>query len=522
MPWFRISSFEGAGGVNSDLAPHAIPPEVFTTANNVRFTDGALEKVAGMTAQFGTPPIAPYFLLPTQSNDGTKRLFLANLTSIYSYLSGSFTDVSRAVGGAYSASAKNAWTGGVLHGIPFLNDGTSVPQSWDVGTVKFIDMPNWPSAYRCKALRAFKNYLIAMNILDGSTQYPHNILWSHPADPGSMPGTSGWDITAPTKDAGMAPISDTQGHIIDGLGLADAFVIYKETSTYLMQFIGAPNIFKFRPVLRESGILSRNCAAEVMGKHATLTTDDVVLFNGADAKSIISRKLRRNLFAAISVADYERSFVVALPTLREVWFCVSVVEGQPPSRAYIWNWQSNDWSVRDIPYAQSIVWGFAPDEAGDTWDSDADIWDSDFESWSAFAMRGKTGLVAATNDTQIYTLGIGQTVNGTAFTAIARHESFDFATKQSPEHGDAVKHISKLRPRILADAGTVLYFRIGTQMHLNDNIIWTSPMTFTVGTTQELCLGVNGRYISWEIYSTCDCTWRLEALEMLVQGGGRF
>jgi hypothetical protein len=522
MPWFRISQFEGSGGTNSDLPAHALPPEVFTSSQNVRFIDGALEKAGGMAARFGTPPIAPSFLLPTQDNAGDRRLFFANATTIYSYISGSFTNVSRTSGGAYAAGSNNAWTGGILHGVPFLNDGASIPQAWDIGTSKFLNMPNWVSTYRCKALRAFKNYLVALNITDGASVYPHNVLWSHPADPGAVPGTGGWDIADPTKDAGMAPLSDTPGHLVDGLALADSFVVYKESATYLMQFIGAPNIFKFRPILRESGVLSRNCIAEVMGKHIVLTTDDVIVFDGNTSQSIISRKLRRNLFAAISIADYEKSFVVALPTLREVWFCISTSEGSPPNRAYVWNWQSNDWTVRELPFTQSITWGFAPDEAGDNWDGDSNTWNSDGEGWSSISLRGKTGLVAATNDTNIYTLGVGETLNGVSFTASARHESFDFATKQSPEHGDVLKHISKIRPRVLADNATVLYFRIGTQMDLNDNITWTAPMPYTVGTTTELCLGVNGRYISWEVYSTCDCTWRLEAIELLVQAGGRF
>jgi len=134
MPWFRISQFEGSGGTNSDLPAHALPPEVFTSSQNVRFIDGALEKAGGMAARFGTPPIAPSFLLPTQDNAGDRRLFFANATTIYSYISGSFTNVSRTSGGAYAAGSNNAWTGGILHGVPFLNDGASIPQAWDIGT----------------------------------------------------------------------------------------------------------------------------------------------------------------------------------------------------------------------------------------------------------------------------------------------------------------------------------------------------------------------------------------------------
>lgn len=522
MPWFRLSQFDGDRGAVGDLPPQTIPPNIFTDARNVRFTDGAVEKAPGMGAVYGAPAITPYYLLSSQDNSGVKRLFVAGQTAIYFYLSGSYSDATRAVGGSYNAGVNNVWTGGVLHGVPFLNNGTDKPQSFDGGTGKFVDLPNWPAGYSAKAFRAFKNYLVALNWNNGSTQFPHNVLWSHPADPGSVPGTGAWDFSDPTKDAGDAPLSDTPGHIIDGLAMGDSFVVYKEDATYLMQHVGAPFIFNFRPVLRESGILSRNCMGEVMGRHVVLTTDDVIMFDGNGAESIINRKWRRTLFANVSVADYEKSFVAILPDRREAWFCISSTMGYAPDIAYVWDWRANTWSKRDLPFSQSIALAFAPDAAGDSWNTDADTWDSDGEGWSAFALRGKAAVVSSVTDVNIYTLNVGETIAGTPMTASVQHDSYDFASDKDVESADLIKHISKIRPRIVANAGVQLTFEIGTQMHINDPITWGAPQTFTVGTDDELCLGVNGRYISWRVSSTCDCTWRLEAIDFLIAGGGRF
>lgn len=521
MPWFRVANFDGNGGSIADLPPQSVPPNIFTDARNVVFDDGAVEKAAGMAEQFGTPPITPYFLLPTQDNAGTKRLFIAGTAAIYSYLAGSFANVTRTTGGAYSAGTTNVWTGGIMHGVPFLNNGTDAPQSWDTGTSKFVNLPNWPANYTAKALRPFKNFLFALNYNNGTTWFPHNVLWSQPADPGSVPGS--WDITDPTKDAGDSPLSDTPGHVIDGLGIGDQFAIYKEDATYAARFTGAPFIFSFRPVLRESGILSRNCVGEVMGKHVVLTTDDVIMFDGQVAQSIMNRKWRRDLFSNISIADYEKSFVAVFPQEREVWICISTVQDYPPNVAYVWKWRTNSWSKRTLPFTQSVAFGFAPDAAGDDWDTDSGQWEADSEGWSAFTLRGKNGVLAATTDTKIYTLNVGETIGATAMDSTLEHLSFDFASEQSPEAADAVKHISKLRPRILATAGApTLNFQIGTQMHINDPITWTAAMPFTVGTQDELCLGVNGRYISWRVTANCACRWRLEAIDFLVQSGGRF
>lgn len=520
MPWLRLNQFDANGGSSADLPAQAVPPNIFTNAKNVSFRDGAVEKATGMAEQYGTPPIAPYYLLSSQTNTGETRLFIAGLTAIYSYLNSTYLDVSRAVGGAYTASPNNAWTGGILHGVPFLNSGSDAPQEWDVATTKFKALSNWPANHIARSLRAFKNFMVALNYNDGVTQYPHNVFWSHPADPGTVP--SSWAVADATKDAGTAPLSDTPGHIVDGLALGDNFIIYKEDATILMQFIGAPNIFKFRTILRDSGILTRNCMGEVLGRHIVLTTDDVIAFNGAQAESIINKRWKRTLFSQISTADYSKSFVSVFPAEREVWICVSTQTGYPPDVAFVWNWKENTWAKRDIPFAQSIIKAFTPNATDSTWDLDAATWDSDTESWSSFTTRNRVGVVASPANTKLYVIPSGELIGSAVMTTLLEHESYDFADTKDASVADAVKHISKLRPKIIADTGATLDFQIGVQMDLNDPIDWGATQTFTVGTTTELCVGRNGRYISWRIMGTGIISWRLEAIDVLVQIGGKY
>lgn len=526
MPWFRVSRFDANGGSVGDLPPQAVPPSVFTYARDVRFVDGAVEKRKGRAALFGVAPIDPYHLLPSQDNVGSRRLFIAGLAKIYAYASGSYTDVTRTTGGDYTATASASWTSGVLHGVPFINNGVDAPQSWNSTTEKFQNLPNWPSGYTARALRPFKNFLFALNYNNGATQFPHNVLWSQPADPGSVP--SSWDITDPTKDAGDAPLSETPGHIIDGGGLGDQFIVYKEDAVYTARFTGAPFIFSFKPVLRESGILAANCFGEVLGKHVVLTADDVVLFDGQNAVSIINKKWRRALFNDIVEEELAKSFVFVAPDQREVWICVSTVLGSPPNIAYVWNWKENSWAVYTFAGTRSIVHGFSPDAVGSSWDSDSGTWDSDSSSWDTYSLLGRKSMAASLGGQTIYTLNVGEIIDtGDPETSLPLgttliHESFDFSNDTQADTSDAVKHISKVRPRLVAEAGTQLSFYVGTQMHINDPITWTDAMVFTVGTDTELCLGVNGRYISWKILGETENTWRLEALDFLVQSGGRY
>lgn len=518
MPWFRVSDFDSMGGALADLPPQSIPPNIFTEVNNVVFRNGALEKATGVAAELVTPPSAPFFLLPARDNQSVVRLFAVCGQKIYSYSGGSWRDITRGVGGDYPLAGNNEWTGGVLHGVPFMNIAGTEPQYWDVAQGKFANLANWPAGYSCSAMRSFKNYMLALDYSDGADRYPHNIFWSHPADPGSVPAS--WDIADPTKDAGTTPVSETNGYIIDGLALGTQFAVYKENAIYMMQHVGAPYIFSFQLSSLESGILSRNCIAEVNNNHVVFGRDDIYMFNGQAPQSIVNRKWRKEIFSYISDVNYRRAFVVALPETKEVWFCVPSGVSQP-TVAFIWNWGTNCWSRRDIPASAHIIRGYTT-QTGTTWDSVAETWSTITGTWKVESGRKRDTFLAGYADGEIYTLGAAETLPAGAMPAYAMHESYDFAAKQQPDPADLVKHVSKIRPRVIAANDVVLNFQVGTQMNINDPITWGAVQPFTVGTDRELCLGANGRYISWKIYSDTDCTWRLEAIDFLLQLGGHF
>jgi hypothetical protein len=286
-----------------------------------------------------------------------------------------------------------------------------------------------------------------------------------------------------------------------------------------MQFTGAPFIFTFQLASRETGVISRNCIVEVQGSQAVYGPDDIYLFNGQSPKSLVNRKWRREIFANISDSNFQRAFVVPLPEVKEVWFCTPSGTAQP-SIAYVWNWGNNSWPKRDLPTVVSIARGISPLNL-EAWDTSSGSWDSDTASWTQPQVNTRKTFLASTAGA-VYTLGADETMPSGNMTAYALHESFDFATTEAPDAADRVKHVSKLRPRIVASAGTVVKFQLGTQMNINDAITWGTAQSFTVGTDEELCVAVNGRYISWKIFSDCDCTWRVEALDFLLQVGGRY
>ena len=117
-----------------------------------------------------------------------------------------------------------------------------------------------------KSIRAFRSFLVALNVTRGGVSYPRVVKWSTEAGIQGVP--SSWNETTSTVDAGEYELADTKGDILDGLQLRDTFMIYKEDATYSMSFVGTPFIFSFRQLSPTIGAISKNCVAEFDGGHA--------------------------------------------------------------------------------------------------------------------------------------------------------------------------------------------------------------------------------------------------------------
>ena len=145
----------------------------------------------------------------------------------------------------------------MLGGILVMANGYDQPQFWaltsgvpSTGT-KMADLTNWSAGAGTNhypvAVRAFRSFLVALNLSEAGTPFTRKVKWSTEAAIQTVP--SSWDETSSTVDAGEYELADTQGKIVDGLPLGDAFMIYKEDSVYSMTYVGNPFYLCFPPNL---------------------------------------------------------------------------------------------------------------------------------------------------------------------------------------------------------------------------------------------------------------------------------
>lgn len=498
-------------GILQDQPAAYLPEGALSSGVNIRVRDGSLEAVPGYASVYGTPQVAPLWVIPVVRSTTDHFWLYAGTGAVYAVdEANTHTDITNS-GGAYSATADLGWNGGIFGTIPVLNNGVDVPQQWSsisTGT-NLTDISNWEtdvaSGATCKVLRPFKQYLVALNTSESSTDYPQRVRWSDKGSAGSLPT---WDASDATQDAGFNDLLDSYDGILDGLPLRDRFAIYKENETYLMSFVGGSRVFTFRRVFKTSGVLGTDCVTEYRGRHFCLTQGDCVTHDGNSVQSIIDQQNREWLFSKIDSVNYDRSFVVLNEADEEVWFCVPEDGASYATLAAVYSLQTGTWGVVELPGVRHIERGEIFQTGTDSWNSDSSSWDSDSTRWDAsqYNPADTRLLFAGTDDTKLYEWDSGNTADGTAFRANATRESDPFGDT------DQQIRILKVRPIMNASNGASFTIRIGTQQKLGDAIDYTD-YTYTYGTDEEVSVRKTGKYISWEIESESDISWRLDGIE---------
>ena len=511
-----IISVQNAGsvGVNKDLSVHDLPLNAWTDCSNIRFLDGMAYQSYGYGEVYASPTFAPQYLTPVYVA-GARYWIYTTAAKTYAVTGAGaavHTDITHATP---RTGVVNQWTGCVLGGIPILNVGdiSKVPMYWDLNLAnKFVDLSNWTANTYCKALRSYKNFLVALNITKTTTAYPFMVKWSHPADPGSLP--SSWDHTDATKDAGEFDLAEGQDPIVDGLQLRDSFMIYKENSIWRMDYTGGPFVFRFSKVMGTSGALNRNCIVEVDGFHVVLTGSDVIVHDGQSASSILDKQARRDLFQSIDSPNVGLCFVFKNPFINEVFICYPSIGSSYCDKALVWNYVDKTVSYRSLPNINHA--NFGPTEVGldGNWNQDPAPWASDLTSWNSPDYTPSTArALMASSDVKLYLLDASASFNGSLPSA--------YLERKGTSLGDAtkIKTVRAIRPRITGNTGDTVIVKIGFADDPYATPTYTS-MTHTIGSTVQNGCFVSGRYIAIRFETGTAYQWRLDSYDLDVQPQG--
>lgn len=523
----------GKVGIISDVLPQELPPNVWSAGNNIRFANGYAEKVKGHISVFGTPGVAPIYAQAVAS-DTTNFWVYAGLNKIYAWDGGVHNNITRQTLGVdedYNTDAELGWNGGVIGGIPVLNNGVDSPQMWapvSAGT-PCSELSNWPANTTCSVLRVFKQFLIALDVTKTGQRFPFLVKWSHPADPGSPPPS--WDETDPTKLAGESnKLSESSGFIVDGVALRDTFIIYKEDSVWGMQLLTTSDVFRIYKIFSTGGVIATNCAVEFFnGKHAVFGISDIYYHDGQQMKSIISEKVRKRIYGTIEGSAFKKSHVVHNLNSREVLFCYPTTGHDYCNEALVWNYESDTTGFRELPNTTFAAVGIVNPSGGlagsDQWGLDTQSWDDDTTLWGERLYNPAQYNILACSplDNALYLLSYSNSFNGVGMQASVERIGIGFPVRSGlPPDFSQRKFISRLWPRITGTDNGVVYVQVGGMQHNFKDIQWSAPIPYEIGVTEKIDCRVFGRMFGVRFYSDTVVDWQLHGYDVEYEVMGRF
>lgn len=377
MPTLPVRDLGGAG-IIADIHPYDLPPNVFSAGVNVRFENGTVSRgpvardvfdLTGYDADFH-----PDFSLtiPAQSS-GAESIVVVNkdFSKVFSIIGDTVSDVTPPA--VFVSGSDEPFTHDFLGSVAYLNKRSNVPMMKSGADATFVPIPAWDASWRCTVMRAYKDFLIALDVKKGAVEYPQMIKWSDIAQFGSAPPS--WDETSTTNSAGENVLNQMRGSVIDGCVLRDTFMVYGENEVWAMAYTGGPFVFDFRKRFNDVGVINVNCVVEVDGMHYVFDRNDIVMHDGAQKTSIAHGKVKDFIFDGLMRDRQYQCFVTHNPKLNEIMFCYPSQDrlvgfngaADGCNRAASYNYKRQSWTFYDLPNVTSATYAIV--SSGMTYES---------------------------------------------------------------------------------------------------------------------------------------------------------
>ena len=506
----------GQYGIIKDTSAQDIPLNAWSSGNNVRFYNNRVMRSLAFRDIATPTPTKPYHMLSYKAADGASALvYPGHQGNLYKWLGGTETDVTPS--GFTPTSSDSPFTSCVLSGVPYINRPTHVPYGKRSGDTLFQPLTGWHSTWRCKSLRAYKDFLIALNVTKGATEYPRLFKASHFALNDSFPAS--WDANDITKLTYETEVTQIDGPLVDGLALRNSFVIYGETQCALVNFRGGSLLYDIKPLFSgDAGLMNQNCVIEREGKHYVFGKNDIYMHDGVQKKSIVEGRNKDHIFKTLNFSKSHRCFVVDSVLSGEVFFCypsyddgtLGFTDTEGCNKAVVYNRVNDTWTFVDLPN----VHGAAEVNVGTvlTWATASAAWDDTGAPWAISGSDKQTAVVmgsaqdTANGLTTSRLLGL-DTIDDKSVLAYPLYspaikpawvvrEGIDM--DEDPSAGDlaAYKLINRILPQVRTFGSNPVYFKTGGQLFPNSPTTWANEVSFDPNSQYKVDVRKGGRYLA--------------------------
>ncbi len=544
----KTKSLNGMGfkGINSDLAPWDLPPEFITDGRNFRIDGNRITSKLNQRT-LATPSVDPNagHLVFVHSVGGDFFLILgsgAGANRCQSWDGATFNDISSAAGAYAGITDPSEWSSCMLGKIPIVNHVQHYPEYWNPQQATTLLTPMEFSSgvtfatqgIQFKVIRSYQNFLFALNLKESGVEQPNAFRWSHPAAINSMPVT--WDETDAAYIAGKGQVGGQTGQLIDGRTMRDSFALYSEFGVTLLDPSGDELVWRVRPLSESYGVINDKMIQEVKGTHFFMSDGDVLMNDGNTIQSIADDVILKRLRANINADYFLHGYTIRDTGNKEIWFCVPEGSAQYPSVAYVYSWEEQKWSIRDIPYEEDGAGGWNQLMIHGTYGVrpvEQITWDMFDATTGTVPYKGMTwagsGTLTWSGSTQsplnLQPIGLEFALGGALIEmdpSVSGGGDTDFQIERTDivlETQDQVCTITRIYPHMTG--GDDVTIQIGCQAFAGAPVDWEAAVTYNPNTDRKVDVRCTGSLFAYRVSSVGTGAVSISGLTVEYELAGR-
>ena len=561
-------------GINKDISAYELPLEQWSDGNNIQFDNNKTAKVKGHLEVFGTPSVAPYWLMPFDTIS-TNSWIYPGLTNVYRVhttgVTTTHTDLTRenvVLTGTIDPTASTAvvgvgtaFTTELIVGDSILVSGetrvvASITDNTNLAvTVAFSDNGNDTSPervtgnYNATAAAGWNGGVLGgVAILNNGVDTPQMMGTANDA---KMAALSNWDRTKicavmrpfkrflvaldTTESATRYPFRVRWSHPAEGgtvpisWSASDAtkdsgYVDLSQSSGFVIDCLPLGDI---NVVYKEDSIWSMAFEggqsifgfrqlfsdAGILGRHCVKDFDNKHFVVSIDDVFVHDGQTKQSI---VDSQIRDELFNSIHPDYKTRAFVVADRE-----KNEMWVCFTSNTNDTDAFADTAFVWNWR----NNSW-SKRDLPNVSYVGWGIVEYVSTTDWTESGNwdtdndawDSPLKPSLILADAGNTKLYVLGtnQHSGTSYRAwvqKDSMQLGyPGTKSVTKIVPRI-AGTGAVDFY-IGNEMNPNEGITWKGPYSFTPGTHSEIPVRTTGNYIGIRAESTDDKTWALDNLEI--------
>lgn len=485
-------------GIVQNVPPESIDPRAFTTAHNVVFRNGQVQKSAGWTRQAGNAVGRVNYINMIRANSNQTITVVGTNLNFYSY------DVTNGLSNINSApfqmNPTARWSADFLiNKWYFTNqqDGlwvwsgasTMQPVFGDKYGVTGLGVVQNPEINAAEVVSQFQNHLILGGIL--SPDAAGALTWAGSSLAGSD-GSFDFD-TAPiaggqpvATDCLISEISDNASGIQSMKRIGSQLVIYKEDSIHLLSYTGSSLVYSLLQQVSNLGLKADYSIADLGDKHIYVANDNVYQFNGSSNQAFGDR-IWQFLVNDLYSGGVSNIWMFLDQRYRELYICYQSKNGILANgnydKALIWNYQYDSFSTRDFPFSAC---GYAASAVNVMYQPIASLGDSissmlgpiggedpSLQGYNLIA-GDENGYMSLLTDNSV------MTANGSTITSTLETGDMDFGGESRYKILSGMEIDCPVNTT--TDAGSLpLQVYVAARKTLGDALVWQGPYTLQPG-----------------------------------------